>query len=308
MISVENLSKKFKNITAVDEISFEISPRKVTGFLGPNGAGKTTTLRMLTGFLTPTCGNIKIRDMDISENPLECKKIIGYLPENNPLYEDMDVFEFLRWSARMYNIPLTKQKQAIDSAIEKCALNSVIGQDIGHLSRGFRQRVGLAKAILHDPDILLLDEPTSGLDPNQSQEVRTLLTELKKEKTVLLSTHILSEVQAICDNVIIINKGKIAAQGRTEELVTNYSNEQKVIMVLSPSEDKNLREKIMKIDGVSFVSKTSNETEEIYTISAPAGTDIRNKLYALCVEEKLPLLELYRQTVSLEEIFKNLTQ
>jgi ABC-2 type transport system ATP-binding protein len=220
MITVENISKKYGAFEAVRGVSFSVGREQVLGFLGPNGAGKTTIMKILTGYHFPSSGNVKIDGISLEENPLEIKKRIGYLPESNPLYGDMNPQEYLDFVASSRLIPAERRQNALDSAIAACGLEGVRRQRIDSLSKGFRQRVGLAQAIVHDPAILILDEPTSGLDPNQIIEIRSLIRELGKSKTVILSTHILQEVEAVCSQVLILNEGRIAAQGTPEEIAT----------------------------------------------------------------------------------------
>jgi len=218
MIEVENLSKKYGDFEAVRDVSFSLDREQVLGFLGPNGAGKTTIMKILTGFHFPSAGQVKIDGISLEEDPLEIKKRIGYLPETNPLYADMNPQEYLAFAASVRLIPKEGLRNAVDGAISACGLQEVRKQRIDSLSKGYRQRVGLAQAIVHDPPILILDEPTSGLDPNQIIEIRSLIRELGKRKTVILSTHILQEVEAVCSTVLILNEGKIAAQGTPEEI------------------------------------------------------------------------------------------
>lgn len=213
MIEVSQLTKKYASTLALDHVTFAIQPGEVVGLLGPNGAGKTTMLKMLTGYLPPTEGSAKVANFDILDQSLEVRKRIGYLPETNPLYEDLAVYESLEWTARLRGMPKTVYADSIRKVIETCGLGSVVGKDIAHLSKGFRQRVGLAQAMLHDPEILILDEPTSGLDPNQQREVHTLIQTMRSRKTVLLSTHTLSEATSVCDRVLIIHRGRIVADG-----------------------------------------------------------------------------------------------
>ncbi len=213
MITVNNLTKQYGTTVALDHVTYTIKPGEVVGLLGPNGAGKTTMLKMLTGYLLPTDGTATVANCDIVDQTLELRRRIGYLPETNPLYEDLAVYESLQWTARLRGMSDPAMKTAIAQAIETCALESVVGKDIAHLSKGFRQRVGLAQAILHDPEILILDEPTSGLDPNQQREVHALVQAMRSTKTVLLSTHTLSEASNVCDRVPIIHRGRIVADG-----------------------------------------------------------------------------------------------
>jgi ABC-2 type transport system ATP-binding protein len=221
MIKVENLSKKYGNFDAVRNVSFSLGHEQVLGFLGPNGAGKTTIMKILTGFHFPSGGQVEIDGISVVEEPLEIKKRIGYLPESNPLYGDMSPEEYLYFAASARLIPAGYRQKAVDDAIKACGLDGAKTERIDSLSKGYKQRVGLAQAIIHDPPILILDEPTSGLDPNQIIEIRSLIRELGKRKTVILSTHILQEVEAVCSQVLILNEGRIAAQGKTEEIAGN---------------------------------------------------------------------------------------
>ena len=224
MIEVKNVSKFYGKFEAVRDLSFSVGREQVLGFLGPNGAGKTTVMKMLTGFHFPSRGQVRIDGISVEENPVEVKKRIGYLPENNPLYGDLNPWEYLSFMASARLVPKENRKKAINGAIAACGLEEVRHQRIESLSKGYKQRVGLAQAIIHDPDILILDEPTSGLDPNQIIEIRSLIRELGKSKTVILSTHILQEVEAVCSAVLILNDGRIAAQGTTEEIAFNMKS------------------------------------------------------------------------------------
>ena len=218
MIQVENLTKYYDDVRAVDQINFDIQKGEITGLLGPNGAGKTTTLRMLTGFLRPTSGSIQVKDYSIETQALEIKKILGYLPESAPLYHDMLVYDYLNYVANIRQIPATDKLSRIRELADLCGLNEVMHKPIAELSKGYKQRVGLAHAMMDDPEILILDEPTSGLDPNQIVEIRDIIRRIGKEKTVILSTHILSEAEATCDRVIIIDKGSIVADDTVDGL------------------------------------------------------------------------------------------
>jgi len=238
MLKIENVTKYYgKDILALDNISFEIQRGEIVGFLGPNGAGKTTTMRILTGYLASTSGTASIAGHDINKDSIEVKKRIGYLPENNPVYEDMGVIEYLEFIAEIRQLPESQKHGRIKHVISVCGLKDVLLKNIGELSRGYKQRLGFAQAILHDPDVLVLDEPTSGLDPNQAREVRSLIRELKKEKTVILSTHILSEVQSVCDRVLIIHKGKIIASGTANELQSLVQSKEKVYFEARTNKD-----------------------------------------------------------------------
>src|SRR5579864_2365504 len=232
MIEVANLTKRYGSTLALDHVTFAIQPGEVVGLLGPNGAGKTTMLKMLTGYLPPTEGSAKVANFSVLDESLKVRQRIGYLPETNPLYEELAVYESLEWTARLRGMPTTAYAAAIRQVIDVCGLANVVGKDVAHLSKGYRQRVGLAQAILHDPEILILDEPTSGLDPNQQLEVRQLIQTLKQKKTVLLSTHILSEAQSTCDRVLIIHQGRIAADGSPDVLGQRMGRSQKLLLEL----------------------------------------------------------------------------
>jgi gliding motility-associated transport system ATP-binding protein len=308
MIKVENLTRKYSKVTAVDNISFEVGTGEVIGLLGPNGAGKTTTLKVLTGYLAPTNGKVEINDIDVEREPISFKKFIGYLPENNPLYEDMEVSDFLKWNAEVRQMPKAEIDKAVKDAVKKCGLSSVIGKNISDLSKGYKQRVGLANAILHNPKILMLDEPTSGLDPNQAHEVRGLVNELKREKTIILSTHILSEVKYVCDRVVIINNGKIVANQKTSDVEKSFGKEQKIKLVLgSKANLENVKKQLLSIiENASLSSETlGNETE--ISLSLGNDKDVRGDIFKLAIKNDWPLLELKRESVSLEDIFRSLT-
>ena len=232
-IEVKNLTKFFGKTRVLDNLSFNIDKGEIIGFLGPNGAGKTTTMRILTGFLAPSSGDVRIGGLEVLEHTLSIRKKIGYLPENNPLYLDMKVFEYLEFIASTKNIPDSKSE--IRRVVRVCGLTDRMGQTIGELSKGYRQRVGLAQALLGDPEIIILDEPTSGLDPNQIMEIRNLIKKIGETKTIILSTHILSEIQATCNRAIIINKGKIVASGTTDELISQARGRTKIRAVIQGS-------------------------------------------------------------------------
>ncbi len=259
MIEVEQVSRAFGTFKAVDSISFSIKTGEIVGLLGPNGAGKTTTMRMITGFLDMDSGSIKIDGKDIRENPKESKRKIGYMPESAPLYGEMIVADYLEYVAQMQNVD---PKEKVPQLAKICGLTDVMHKNISDLSRGYRQRVGLAHALMNDPEILILDEPTSGLDPNQIIEVRSLIKEIGKTRTVIISTHILSEVEMICDRVIIISRGKIAADSPTSELRSRYASNASVIVNLSGTTKDEFENFASKIDGVTSVSVLSLEDAE----------------------------------------------
>ncbi len=306
MIDVTGLTKQYGATLALDHVTFSIKPGEVVGLLGPNGAGKTTMLKLLTGYIPPTDGTAKVAGFDILDETLELRKRIGYLPETNPLYEDLAVYESLLWTARLRGMP----SASIDSAIRKvagtCGLESVVGKDIAHLSKGFRQRVGLAQAILHDPEILILDEPTSGLDPNQQSEVRQLIQTLKQKKTVLLSTHVLSEAQSACDRVLIIHRGKIVADGTPDLLRQNFSKGNRFLVELkapSPGAEGVLS----AIPGVLRVSVLKTSGQDVtFSVESQDG-DIREQIFDAAVKNQWKVLQLTMESYSLEDVFRELT-
>jgi ABC-2 type transport system ATP-binding protein len=298
MITVQSLTKHYGQVRAVDGISFEIKKGEVVGFLGPNGAGKTTTMQMITGYLFPTSGTAVIDGINVVSNPLEVKQRIGYLPENTPLYEDLTVYEFLSFIAGVRGLNGSSTR-TIKKTAELCGITDVINRPIGTLSKGYRQRVGLAQAILHDPQILVLDEPTTGLDPLQIREIRALIRELGREKTIILSTHILPEVEQTCDRVLIINQGRIVADGSLESL---KSGKTELHVVLKGEVEPSVFSTLGRVD-----KEPSEEGETRFRIVPEAGTDIREQVYRICREKDLTLLELYRERQSLEDVFRQLT-
>ncbi len=308
MISVVNLTKRYGPVTAVKDISFEVNKGEVLGFLGPNGAGKTTTMKIITGYLAATEGKALVKDMDAAIQPMEVKKSIGYVPESFPLYEDMMVFDYLKYIAEIRNIPKTQQNRRIKEMMDVCGLGAVIAKDISHLSRGYRQRVGLAQAIIHDPDILILDEPTSGLDPNQIVEIRNLIKELGREKTVILSTHILPEVTATCGRVIIINDGRIVADGTPDTLLERDQSNNIVMVRFDKKYDEAL-DLLKRVDFVESVTENTGDGAEppMYTLESKKNNDIRLKVFQLAVDKGWGMLELRSEQVSFEDVFRKLT-
>ena len=301
-IQVKDLTKIYGAQKAIDQISFEIETGEIVGFVGPNGAGKSTTMKILTGFIPPTSGNAKINSLDLIENSLEIRKHIGYLPENNPLYLDMYVKEYLEFVSGIYH--LGKQTHArIQEIIEQTGLTIERKKKIGALSKGYRQRVGLAQALIHDPEILILDEPTSGLDPNQIIEIRNLISELGKEKTVLLSTHIMQEVEAICDRIIIINKGEIVADDSIKSIYSHTIDQYITIVVEFDKEpDQKQLEQIEQVDKVAKIDGKN------WLIQSASKEDIRQKIFNFAVKSELAVLSMQKKEKSLEEVFHELTQ
>jgi len=306
MIEVTNLSRRFEFIVAVDNISFAIREGEIVGFLGPNGAGKTTTLRMLVGFLQPSGGNIKILGSDINADPLDIARHIGYLPEHSPLYDEMNVYDYLKFIGDIRHLAPDVFKQRLDYVINKCGLREVIGQQIGTLSKGYRQRTGLAQAILHDPQVLILDEPTSGLDPNQILEIRDLIRELGAHKTVILSSHIMQEVQAVCDRIIIINKGRIVADEHKEDL-GKYVKEQTLLTVELEAEQQDFSDWLAAHPETRLQEQTGADKHWKCVFAYPANADLQRDLSQYIVSRQWLILGMYKQQHSLEEIFHLLT-
>lgn len=309
MIKVENLKKLYGDFIAVDDVSFEIKKGEIVGLLGPNGAGKTSTMRILTCFLPATSGEVNINGHDAFENPYLVKKSIGYLPESAPLYQDMKVEEYLEFVADIRQIPKSQKKKRIREVAEKTGLAARLRQEISHLSKGYRQRVGLAQALLHDPEVLILDEPTSGLDPNQIIEIRSLIKEIGKEKTIILSTHILSEAEATCDRVLIINKGRIVASGTSQELRSQHKDKA-LIRVKIEGEGKGLIKKLEEISGVTHILKNDRGVEKGYSmfeVETESNKDLRKEITQAVVNGGFDLVEVQREGKTLEDVFAQLT-
>jgi ABC-2 type transport system ATP-binding protein len=307
MIRVENLTKKFQATRAVDDISFHVTKGEVVGFLGPNGAGKTTTMKILTCFMPPTDGTASIAGMDIYEHSLDIRKRIGYLPESAPVYPDMGVLDYLRYVAEIRQIPRDRIKARIQNVVKSCGLTGVVAKDVFELSKGYRQRLGLAQALIHEPDIIILDEPTTGLDPNQIIEIRNLIRDIGKEKTILLSTHILPEVEATCSRVIIINRGRIVAQGTPAELSAGAQHQQTVYITVQG--ERGTIEQKLKGNRLTqqYTFKQSGDTGHRFELKG--GDSGRcEELFRFAVQEQLILTELQRTSASLEDVFQNLTR
>jgi gliding motility-associated transport system ATP-binding protein len=303
MIEAVHLTKVYDNTPAVTDVSFRVEKGEILGFLGPNGAGKTTTMRILTGYLPPTSGTAKVAGFDVLDNSMEVRRRIGYMPENPPLYNEMTVNSFLRFIARIKGVSKSKEKERTDYAVSRCALESVRGRLIGHLSRGYRQRVGLAQALIHDPEVLILDEPTIGLDPAQIIEIRELIKSLQGDHTVILSSHILPEVEQTCGRVVIINKGKIVAIDSPEKLSHSLRGVNvHTVMVRRPSD-----ELVAKMQQVPGVLKVQTESPGNYTIESKQNDDVRESISELIVRERAGLLELRPIAFTLEDVFVQLT-
>ena len=308
MIEVEDLTKAYGPVTAVDHVSFTVNKGEILGFLGPNGAGKTTTMRILTGFMPATSGTARIAGFDVFRDSLEVRRHIGYLPESPPVYPDMNVETYLDFVLRIKNVSADKRRARIDDALEKTNIADKRKQLIKRLSRGYKQRVGLAQALVHDPDVIILDEPTVGLDPKQIIEVRNLIKGLAGSHTIILSTHILPEVSMTCDRVVIINKGKIAAVDTPQNLTAQLKGGQK-IHIDAQAPEKPLQELLAQIPGASRVQVTAPRADGhlTATIEAAPGQDIRSQVAARIVEKGWRLYELGSVSVSLEDIFLELT-
>jgi ABC-2 type transport system ATP-binding protein len=300
-IVAQNVTKLYGKQKALDNVSFVIQPGEVVGLLGPNGAGKSTMMKIITCFIPASSGEVKVNGHDVIEGSIEVRKRVGYLPENNPLYLDMYVKEYLGFLSGMYQLG-TKTSKRIEEIIMLTGLGLEQHKKIGALSKGYRQRVGLAQALIHDPEVLILDEPTSGLDPNQLLEIRNLIKEIGKEKTVLLSTHIMQEVEAICDRAIIIHKGKIVADDYTKNL-SGMVSKQDIITVEFNTAVR--QEELAAIEGVLNVQRTKGQT---WKLSADPKKDIRHDIFQFAVKKGISVLSLNRELQSLEEVFQSLTK
>jgi ABC-2 type transport system ATP-binding protein len=305
-IQVNQLTKKYGQQAAVDDISFEVKTGEIVGFLGPNGAGKTTTMKIITNFIAASSGDVLINGMPVSQNGEDIKKHIGYLPENNPLYEDMPIMDYLYFVAEIQDIPKNEIQNRIREIIRKVGLNAEKHKKIGELSKGYKQRVGLAQALIHDPEILILDEPTSGLDPNQIVEIRKLIRELGKEKTVILSTHILPEVEAIADRILIINKGKIVANGTADSLRRQAEDSEMLMISIEDGDPNDIFTALQKLPSVAMVD-FANRQNNRFEIKSHGDISPKRDIFNLCVERQWVLTEMTSIERKLEDIFRQLT-
>jgi ABC-2 type transport system ATP-binding protein len=301
-VIAKNITKFYGAQKALDEVSFDIKSGKIVGFLGPNGAGKSTMMKIITGYLTPTSGRVTVNNFDLMEHPLKVKEQIGYLPENNPLYYEMYVREYLKFVAGIYKLG-NQTKQRVEEIIQQTGLEPEHRKKIGALSKGYRQRVGLAQALIHNPKVLILDEPTAGLDPNQTIEIRNLISRAGKEKTVLLSTHIMQEVEAICDRIIIINNGRILADDAKGDIYTYVEEKHQTIHVefSRPVEKK-------KLELIEGVNKVKNLKNNQWLIQSDPEKDIRSDIFNFAVQHNLTVLSMQKQEKSLEQVFQQLTK
>ncbi|MCB0489591.1 MAG: ATP-binding cassette domain-containing protein [Cyclobacteriaceae bacterium] len=305
-ITIENLSKYYGPQKAVDSISFEVKTGEILGFLGPNGAGKSTTMKMLTGYLGIGEGDVRFGEKSLSEFGDLIKRHIGYLPENNPLYLDMPIIDYLEFCAALQGVTKDKIGERVRKMVKVCGLNAEKHKKIGELSKGYRQRVGLAQSMIHDPEILILDEPTTGLDPNQIVEIRKLIRELGKEKTVILSTHILPEVEATCDRILIINRGKIVANGTADTLRSQAAGQEIIKVRIEDAGAEEILGELRRMDTtdrVELVDKNLNRFE----VHSATGKTSKREIFNLCVQKGWVLSELIPIETRLEDIFRNLT-
>lgn len=297
---INHLSKIYGRQKAVDDISFSIEKGEIVGFLGPNGAGKSTTMKIATTYLPPSSGKVLVNGLDVEEQPMEVKKLIGYLPEHNPLYLDMYVHEYLRFIGSVYGLSSKQLKLRIGQIVEMCGLNQEQNKRIELLSKGYRQRVGLAQALIHNPEVLILDEPTSGLDPNQIIEIRKLIKQISQNKTVIFSTHIMQEVQALCDRVIVINKGQIVADDQLKNIIKGKGGA--AVLVVELRGDIN-QEDLLEVQGVAEIYKSGSA----FRIVSEEGVDVRAELFRFTAERNISVISLKQEENTLEEIFRSLT-
>lgn len=304
MIEVKNLTRRYGDFKAVDGISFEVGDGEIVGMLGPNGAGKTTAIRMITGFLPPTSGGVRVNGHNLFEDPVSVRRTIGYLPENVALYPEMRVSEYLAYRGRLEGLSSAEIREALPRVLASCLLEGVSRQIIGTLSKGFRQRVGLAAAILHEPEVLVLDEPTVGLDPKQIIAIRELIRELGRQRTLLLSTHILPEVELLCDRVVIIDRGRVIAEGSPESLRESWQGEAMVTVELKEATGVAAQEVLAAVPGVAGVELLG---EHRFELRCRSGSDPREEIFRAAVDNGWTLLELAERKASLEDIFVRLT-
>ncbi len=306
MISVHGVTKRFDTVTAVDDVSFDIGKGEVVGLLGPNGAGKTTTMRLLTGFYPADDGSIEVAGVNTQQDDIATRRKIGYLPENNPLYEDMFVSEYLTFISQLRGMTSDQTASAIKRTSRETGITDVMYKPIGELSKGYRQRVGLAQAILHQPEILVLDEPTEGLDPNQRVDIRNLILTIGKKRTVLLSTHVLGEVQNTCSRILLINKGKLVADGPVDEIARGGGARRKITV---EAKGTHLQRKLSALDGVERVDKETAEGRRTRLVLTVSGEDdLRPAIFDLAKESDWQLWELHQESATLEEVFRDLTK
>lgn len=307
MIRIDQLSKNYGHVKAVKSISFELSDKQIVGFLGANGAGKSTTLKMITGYLSPTAGNVYFDGKNIIDDSIEIQKEIGYLPELNPLYTEMKVHDYLEFHANIRGISGSEFKNALTRVVKDCGLQGVVHRTVGNCSKGYKQRIGLAAAMIHDPKILILDEPVTGLDPNQIVEIRRLIKKLGKEKLVLMSSHILQEIQATVDRIIIIHEGEIVADGTSDELISDAKGMTQLSLEISEATENSIQDMKALIPGINIAKINQNEDSFQVSIEYNNGSDYRKDVFNHAVNQGWTLLEMSASKRNLEDIFRNLT-
>ncbi len=305
-IVVENITKRYGSQKAVDDVSFKVKTGEILGFLGPNGAGKSTTMKAITCYLSPNEGDIKVGGISINDDPESIKKMVGYLPESNPLYTDMPVINYLKFIAEIHGIKKARVNDRISQMVDVCGLEGEKHKKIGELSKGYRQRVGLAQALIHDPDVLVLDEPTTGLDPNQIVEIRELIRKIGRQKTVLLSSHILAEVEATCDRILIINKGRIVADGTSADLRKKAQGKEILKIGIEGGTTNEVFKALQQLETVELVDFIS-KGDELYEVQSEVGQSSKKAVFDMCVANNWYLSELTPTETKLEDIFRELT-
>ncbi len=308
MVRIENLVKNYGEVKAVRSINFTANKGEILGFLGSNGAGKSTTLKMVSGYLVPTAGNVYINDLNILDNSLEIRQQIGYLPELNPLWGEMVVYDVLQFTARIYDIVGRKFDKALDRVIDQCGLNGILHKKISACSKGYKQRVGLAMAIIHDPRILILDEPVNGLDPNQIVEIRELIRNLGRDKTIIISSHILQEIQATADRIVVINQGQIVADGTNEELMASIKGNTFLTLETKNSTMESIESLSAQLGNISIKEVSDNGDNHIIQIEYASDLDPREDIFKYAIQSKWSILEMSVYKTNLEDVFRSLTR
>ena len=307
MIRVENLVKNYGDVRAVRDISFQVNDGEILGFLGENGAGKSTTLKVMTGFLSATAGNVFVDDMNIVDDSLEIRRRVGYLPELNPLYGEMIVYDLLSFIATIRRMEGRAFRQALERVVEQCGLAGVVHRAVQECSKGYKQRIGLATVMLHDPDILILDEPVTGLDPNQIVEIRELIRSLGREKTLIMSSHILQEIEATVDRIIIIHNGEIVADGLREELMSSFRGQTQLTLEVKKAEEESVQGLPDQLQGVSLSDVAENNGSRTLVLEYDRDTDPRERIFHYARDHGWVILEMSQARVQLEDVFRNLT-
>ena len=307
MIKVQDLSKNYGDVQAVKSIDFEIDDGEIVGFLGENGAGKTTTLKMLTGYLAPTAGNVEINDLNINDSALEIQKQIGYLPELNPLYPEMSVYEYLEFIARVRNITGKNFREALIRVVDRCGLQGVVHKEVSSCSKGYKQRIGLAGSMIHDPKILILDEPVTGLDPNQIVEIRELIKSLGREKLVLMSSHILQEIQATVDRIMIIHQGEIVANGTNDELMSSFKGNTILNLEVRNANENSLKDLSVGVPNIDVSNIEEKKDHHLIQLEYSQEVDPRENLFNYAVSSGWVILKMTPTTTDLEDVFRKLT-